>query len=64
MDWLAGLTPASPMPTPMRSSNSIKKPTASPLNAVIRENTASEATMMSLRLPRSAARAMGMPKVA
>ena len=64
MEWLAGLTPASPTPTPIRNSNNIIKPVAQPLRRVISENRARQAAIIHLRLYWSESLAMGMPSVA
>ena len=64
IEWLGGLDPASPTPTPIRASSNCVKFCASPHTAVITLHTVSAIAMMLIRLPRSASRATGMPSVA
>ena len=64
IDWLAGMVPASPTPTPMRARNSCQKFTTAPHRAVMVLKSAMHTTMMLRRLRRSARAAMGMPSTA
>ena len=50
IEWLAGFTPASPIPTPIRKSSRLIKPAARPLKEVIKEKITRLATMIHLRL--------------
>ncbi len=64
IEWLGGLDPASPIPTPMRNSMSCVKFCARPHIAVIALQIVRLTAMMLRRLVRSASRATGMPSVA
>ena len=64
IEWLGGLDPASPIPTPIRASISCVKFCARPHAAVMPLQTARLIAMMLRRLVLSASRATGMPKVA
>ncbi len=63
IEWDGGLVPASPIPTPTRARARCQKVTARPQRAVMALKIASERAMIRLRTPRSAQRAMGMPRV-
>ena len=63
MDWLEGLTPASPIPTPILASASVAKLLAAPQRAVMIEKVAREAVIIPF-LPRlSASMARGTPRI-
>ena len=63
-EWEGGTQPASPMPTPNRASIMWRKFCARPHSTVMADQTAIARDTMVRRVPRSAQRAMGMPKVA
>ena len=64
MEWLGGLDPASPIPTPIRASSKWMKFWARPQAAVIALQRASEIEMILTRFIRSASAATGIPSVA
>ena len=63
-EWLGGLDPASPTPTPMRASSSCVKFWARPQSAVIPLHRARATAMMFRRFDRSARAATGTPSAA
>jgi len=62
-EWLGGLAPASPTPTPMRAASSIRKFWAMPQSAVMPLQMIIAIERIFTRLQRSASAAMGMPRV-
>ena len=58
-----GLQPDSPMPTTTRAANSCQKLRANAVTAVAELQISNASAMMLTRLPLSAQRAIGMPKV-
>ena len=64
IEWLGGLDPASPIPTPIRASSRWVKFCARPHRAVIPLHTPSATEMMFTRFTLSASAATGMPSVA
>ena len=64
IEWLAGLDPASPIPTPIRAPSNCQKFIANPPAAVNPLQIASAIAMIRTRLPRSASHATGMPSPA
>ena len=65
IEWLGGLDPASPMPTPIRAREQLPEIlVASPPTAVNPLHIASAIAMIRTRLLRSASRATGMPSPA
>ena len=64
MEWLAGLVPASPTPTPIRKMANCQAFMATPQRAVMTEKSPRHQAISFLRTVRSASSARGTPIVA